>query len=231
MRPLPQDRSTWTDEEHQAWAVGGVEPLKLVPSMPDISIVVPTVTGREDLLTLTKAAFAETSGNHTLEWIVLKDRGGCGAAWQEGAQLATGRYLLLHADDMVPHTGWADHAIRAAKHGRLPSPRILNPDGSVQNCGTMGGGMLLGDCAEGTPCNAAPLLFFDRKMWPGIGPCPPIHYYSDDLLSHRARCAGLTVVVWPGFCFTHLEGTVGRPAMVDRAMKDRAEYLRLVAEG
>ncbi|WWT39944.1 hypothetical protein [Microcystis phage Mae-JY09] len=195
-----------------------------------IGVVVPTIAGREALLERTVAAYRQ----HTAEpmtLIVVRDRPTIGAAWNDGAEAAMQagvRWLHLSADDVEPHAGWDEACIAAATHGGWPSPRILNPDGSLHSCGSMGGGMLLPECADGTPCATSPFPFLAARYWHRVGPALDAHYYADDHLSWRARLQGFTPVVSRGFTLTHLEGTTGRPAMVQRAMADRARFLAAV---
>lgn len=68
-----------------------------------ISVVIPTVAGREHSLERCLAAYRATAD---VELIVLADRQTCGVAWQEGIEQATGDYLHLSADDLEPHPGW-----------------------------------------------------------------------------------------------------------------------------
>lgn len=195
--------------------------------MTTISVVVPTIDGRENLLAATKAAYTAHSDGVELEWIEVRNRPTCGEAWNAGANAATGDYLHLSADDIEPHDGWVDAAIRAAEHNLWPAPHLLRPDGSTEACGSMGGGMLLADCPDWTPCLTSPFPFMDRAKWTADA-CLPIHYYADDWLAHVARVSGMPCVVAKGYRFTHLEGTVGRPRVAARAMQDRGVYLGAV---
>lgn len=196
-----------------------------------LAVVIPTIAGREDLLERTVAAYRANSAER-LSLIVVRDRPTIGAAWNDGAVTALAtegvRWLHLSADDVEPHPGWDAACIAAANHGGYPSPRILNPDGSLHSCGSMGGGMLLPECADGTPCGTSPFPFLPARYWHRVGPALDAHYYADDHLSWRARVQGFTPVVCRGYTLTHLEGTTGRPAMVQRAMADRERFLAAV---
>lgn len=195
--------------------------------MSTISVVVPTLTGREGLLDQAKRAYSEHSPGHSIEWVVVRNRRTCGEGWAEGVRHATGDWLHLAADDILPHPGWADAAIEAAEQGFYPSPRLLTPQGGVEACGSMGSGLLLDDCPDWTPCVSSPFAFIRRDLLPP-DVILPIHYSCDDHLSHLARCAGLRVVVRRPYCFTHLEGLIGRDEVVARVHADRAEFLAAV---
>lgn len=195
-----------------------------------IAVVVPTLRGREALYEQTVAAYRETAD---VAIITVRDRPTIGQAWDDGARAALGtgaEYLHLSADDVLPQPGWAEAAMRTADQGGYPSPRILNPDGSLHSCGTMGGGMLLPECGDGTFCGTSPFPFMRLDAWAGIGPCPPIGYYADDYLSWAARQQGLEVCVARDYLLVHLEGTVGRDRSVRRSAADRAAFLQAVAE-
>jgi len=197
-----------------------------------IAVVIPTIPGREALLERTVAAYQAATDAGRLEVIVVRNRPTIGQAWDDGATTAhqtTARYLHLSADDVTPHEGWDAAAITAAERGHYPSPRILNADGTLHPCGSMGGGMLMPDCADGTPCGTSPFPFMRLTDWAHIGPCIPVGYYADDYLSFRARLAGLEPVVARGYCLTHHEGTVGRQRSVQRSMQDRAAFLAAIA--
>lgn len=198
-------------------------------TMTRISVVVPTIAGREDLLAATKAAY-KANTSREVEWIEAKGYPTCGQAWNAGAASATGDYLHLSADDVEPHPGWDDAAVEAADQDFYPAPRLLTPAGAVHSCGSMGAGLLLPDCPDWTPCVSSSFPFMRIERWtPDC--CLPIHYYADDWLAHLARVAGLKPVVRTGYCLTHLEGTVGRGANVARHHQHITTYLRAVARG
>lgn len=201
--------------------------------MSSIAVVVPTIRGREHLYERTLAAYrATTIDSHTLTFYTARDYPTIGQAWNAGADQALRAdehdYLHLTADDVEPQPGWLEAAIEAADQNFYPSPRIIRPDGSVEACGSMGGGMLLQDCGDWTPCVTSPFPFMRMEAWRPSA-CLPIGYYADDWLSHLARQAGLRPVVRTPYCLVHLEGTVGRTPVVARAGADRQAFLDAVA--
>jgi glycosyltransferase involved in cell wall biosynthesis len=194
-----------------------------------ISVVIPTIRGREDLLEQTMHAFEQTATD-TIEFVIPRGRPTCGEAWNAGAAKATGDYLLLAADDMAPHEGWAPAALAAADDGVYPAPWILRVDGSTECCGTLGSGLLLDENArDGLPVCNSPVPFLRRELWDQIGPAIPAHCYSDDYLAYRARLAGLAVEVRRDYLFTHLDGQVGHQPLIQRAAADRAMYAEAVS--
>lgn len=194
-----------------------------------IGVVIPTIAGREALLERTVSAYRKTS-DCTI--VVVRDRPTIGQAWNDGVAALIDNpevaYLHLSADDVEPHEGWDEAAMEAVWHNAYPSPRLLNEDGTLHSCGTMGAGMLLPETADWTACAASPFPFLRAQDWERIGPSLPIHYYADDYLGWRARCCGLDVVVSRGYCFTHMEGVTGRARVAARAFSDRDTYLAAV---
>lgn len=199
---------------------------------PLLSLIVPTIPGREYLLEQTidglRKAVAADFPDEDVQVIVPENYATIGEAWNAGMEDAEGEYAWLGADDAVVAPGALEAARAAAEQGFWPSPRITNPDGTLHSCGTLGQGALLGECATGTRCHASPFPFFAVKHWDAIGPCLPIHYYADDYLGWRAESALIEPVVVREYEIRHLEGKVGRYAMVRRAMDDKAAFLEAV---
>ena len=193
-----------------------------------ISVVIPTIPGREHLLEQTISRFEQSAD---VEIIVAANHPSCGQAWNAGAEQATGEFLLLGADDLTPDDGWAEAAMNAAARGVYPAPWIVRRDGSTECCGTLGSGLLLTDQArDGLPVCSSPVPFMRREMWEHVGPSLPGHYYSDDWLGYRARLAGLSVQVRRGYRFTHLDGQAGHARLVARSGSDRARFAEEVSK-
>ena len=193
-----------------------------------ISVIIPTIAGREVHLDETVAAFRDTPAK--IEIVVVRNQPTCGQAWNIGAEQASGEYLLLGGDDLKPHPGWAETALEAAEAGVYPSPWITEPNGETLCAGTLGHGLYV-DGYDGMPVYNSPVPFFRRDQWDLIGPVPQIHYFADDYLAYRARfSAGLSVEVRRGYWFTHLNGTVGRQENVRLGEQYRWTYARAVTE-
>lgn len=193
-----------------------------------LSVVIPTIKGREGLCDRTVAAF-RASTDADLQIIVVRERLTIGKAWNDGAEAATGDYLMLAADDVLPHPGWCEAATEAADHGYYPAPRIDTNDGQVLATGSMGGGWLLTGCADYAPVASSQFPFMRSYVWRELGPSLAIHYFADDYLAARARALGLTVVYREGYRLTHLEGTHGRDDMQRRLMTDRLTFEQAMA--
>jgi len=197
--------------------------------MTRIGVVLPTIRGREALLERTQDAYlANTPSDIELVIIVPKDASCIGDAWNAGAKALKDcdcEYLHLGADDLLPGPVWAEAAISAAEGDVYPSPRITLQDGSLESCGTLGGGFYLPEVRDGSPAGSSGVPFLSFDLWESIQPLPPIQYYCDDFVAFTARSLGLRCEVRRDYHFTHLEGTVGRAPMVAKAMEHRLAML------
>src|SRR6188472_4307375 len=171
-----------------------------------ISIVVPTITGREHWLERCVEAYHKTLQDiPDYQIIVVKDRKTCGLAWNEGIAQAKGNYIHLTADDIEPVDGWHAPAIASVLRDELPSARILNTDGSLQSCGT---DHLEHD--EGEEAFVARIPFATREQFDLIGPMMNEQYMGDYWFSHRGRQVGFRSVVRRDYCFFHHYAQEGR---------------------
>jgi hypothetical protein len=181
---------------------------------PTISVVVPTIAGRETYLEACLEAYRGLTATRP-EIIVVRDKATCGMAWVEGAAKARGDYIHFSADDLVPHAGWDVAAIEVCDRGFLPAPRILNTDGSLQSCG--GEEAWEREKPTGARAGFSRIPFLSRSQWervevlvrPVLG---ALHYFSDNAISHAARKAGFDVGVHRHYSFVHHLADVGRGA-------------------
>lgn len=171
-----------------------------------ISVVIPTVTGRERFFEKAVESYGDA------EILVFKDLDACGPAWVKGAEQAKGDYIHFGADDLEAHPGWADAATRFCDRGFLPAPRILNTDGSLQSCG---------DWEVELPEGAIPqftrIPFVSRGQWEKLAPLitpflKQAHYYTDNIFSWAGRRLGMQTAVCRRYLFTHHLAEVKRGA-------------------
>lgn len=197
---------------------------------PLISVVIPTVTGREELLEGTCRAFRDASGGTHLEFLIVRNESTCGEGWNRGAEQADGEYLLLGGDDLLPAVGALTCAVLAANNDVYPAPWIVRPDGTTECCGTLGQGLYLMPGRDGIPCYNAAVPFMRRDLWDTIGPSLEIHYHADDYLAYNARFkAGLSVETRQAYKFTHLDGQIGKPRNVSLGEQHRWMYAKAVS--
>lgn len=198
-----------------------------------ISVIIPTIQGREDLLVKCLASYEKTlasytalGGNHEL--IVVGDKPTCGAAWNEGAARAKGDYLHFTADDIEALPGWWQGALSVANGvnqfatGDLPAPLVFNPDGSVQSCG----GSWEQVEPDGAVTEFTRVPFLTRNQWERVGPVPPVHYYSDNYVSAKARRLGIETRVCHRYQLVHHMSPVGR---LDVSADDERLYREALA--
>jgi glycosyltransferase involved in cell wall biosynthesis len=74
------------------------------PRNPLLSVVLPTISGREHWLGKALASISETVDDYEL--LVYLDKPTCGVGWNLGIEEAKGDYVLLFADDLEAHPGW-----------------------------------------------------------------------------------------------------------------------------
>lgn len=185
--------------------------------MPTLSIVIPTIKGREEWLELTLEGFRQgTSVEY--EVLVERDHAVCGTAWNAGIERAQGEYVLLAADDLHPvRRSWFDVARARADKGFLPCAVIYNDDRSLQSCGAW---MTL--VPDGTVSPIARIPFGTLEQMRAIHPILPIHYATDNWFSHRGLEEGWPSVVTHGMDFVHYFAPQGR--IDSRVMDDVRVY-------
>lgn len=189
-----------------------------------IQVIVPTIVGRERTAERCIAAYKAQGA----EVLLVKGAKTAGEGWAAGLRQAEADIVMLGCDDFEPHEGALEAGIAATMDGIFPSPRICKANGTLESCGTLGGGMHFGECATGTLSNMSSVPMATGEMWELIGEPLPIHYYVDDHLGWRARSVGLRCEVVRDFAFTHLENTVGTQRVIARAMDDRNRMLEAI---
>lgn len=190
--------------------------------MTTITVVVPTITGREDHYARCIEAY-QTRSHFDLNLVTVKDLPTCGEAWNRGAAVgAPGDYLHFSADDLEPHQGWDIAAMEVVDAGQLPAPRIVNPAGELDYCGDHGV-----DHPDGVQVQMSVIPFMSWAMWGRIGPSLNTHYFTDNYLSWRGYRAGYPTVVKRAYAFTHHWAQPGRGAgmtVAERMAHDRQVF-------
>ena len=177
-------------------------------SMDMISIVCPTISGREHWLERAKESLRRTVSGYQL--IVYTDLPTCGEAWNLGIEAALGDYVVLFADDLEAHPGWWQAGVNALENGYLPCPRILNSDGTLQSCGDFAA-----EADDGTLCGIARVPFLTRKLAQQIVPIFENHYMGDYWISWRCRELGWPTRVVRNMLLTHHMAKEGRRESLD----------------
>lgn len=176
--------------------------------MAILSVVVPTVVGRESHLERTICSYEE----HTrveIEWLVVHDRPTCGLAWNEGAALATGEYLHITADDLEPDGfDWLRVAVETTDHWGVPLGRVRE-----------------GSETFGRDFCRVP--FCRREWWRDVP--ADMHYYTDNAFTELMIERGHVPTVAVGYDFNHRRAMVGRGAgmtEMERMEHDNRAYLQ-----
>lgn len=199
-----------------------------------ISVVLPTINGRQDVYDFVRGRFERMDyGDHTMEIVPIYGQHTVGIAWQRGAERAQGDYILFGNDDCEPHDGWWGPAIEAVDSGYVPSPMVYDTGGYPQ--GLPEWGRVAPDC---TLVQTALIPFMSKAQWAQIKPLFLGHYYSDNFFTDRAAANGWECVLRTGFAFTHYWAQQGRGAGMgseaecmkfDRRLYETARLM--VAEG
>jgi glycosyltransferase involved in cell wall biosynthesis len=187
-----------------------------------ISVICPTIAGREEHLARMKAAYAAHTDDYELI-VVPNDGRGCGVAWNEGAEAAVGDYIHFTADDLTPHAGWWQAAKACVERGYCPAPVLYWPDGRLQACG--GSWESWEDDGRQTAFTRVP--FLSREQWDAVRPMLPIHYYTDNYVTFRCGRAGWPTVNCHGYAFTHHMAQEGRVES-ERMGPDGRAYMEAV---
>ena len=184
---------------------------------PLLSVILPTITGREHWLARAVASIRETVPG--AEYLIFDNERTCGIGWNKGIEKATGEYVLLFADDLEAHPGWFDAGAGSLGEGAIPCPRLLNSDGTLQSCGDYAK-----EDENGTPAILArvPLLTYDLAQ--SLYPIFPNHYMGDHWISWRAKQWGIPTLVVREMVFTHHTAMEGR---IDTLDQDVKEYKRV----
>jgi len=173
-----------------------------------ISVIIPTIKGREEHYRRCVAAYQTRTAGFEAELITEHDHRSAGAGWQAGAERATGDFLHFTADDIEPHPGWAAPAVQALTEGYVPAPRVVSPSGELQYLPEWGR-----DYPDWTPVHMSVLPMITRALWEGhVRPLFTGHYFCDDWISWRAAQAGYTCRLRTGYSFTHHWAQHGRGA-------------------
>jgi hypothetical protein len=198
---------------------------------PVVSVVIPTLPGREESLDCALRSLALTCPD--AEIVLVYGSGPVGDGWTVGADAARGRYVHLAGDDLEWMPGWWESAARVCDEGRIPAPLVFNGDGSVQSCGDQMDAIV----PDGSPATWPRMPFVSAEQWARIGPIPAgIHYFSDNYIGDRGRLLGFETVVCHGYQIVHhLEMTgVGwdiAGGWQERIAADRDAYERIRREG
>lgn len=187
-----------------------------------LSIVIPTITGREDTFTRVATAYADTTEGWHHEIVIVRDAKNWPAACNEGYRKAHGSIIHFGADDLEPLPGWWKQPLAHLNCcDELPAARVLNyyADGPMDNAG---------DGADGALTHFTRVPIMRRDQYERIGPWPEIDYCADVWLSEKARTVGIETRLLYSYAFVHYWCQIGRLDSPDRlqASEDALSKLR-----
>ena len=170
---------------------------------------------------------------------------GFGPATNQGVARARGRYLLLLNTDAFVHQGWLEPLLQtlAQKGVGAVVPRLLHPDGSLQDAGTLlacdGTVHVYGDGDDpDRPCyrfrrildlGSAACMLVERATFEALGGFDEVYapaYYEDADFCLRLAQRGLKVVYEPRSTVTHVRyGSGGIDNAVELSERNRRLFL------
>ena len=167
-----------------------------------ISVVIPTLTGREESLARTIASYEDTFADVAHELIMIQDAPTWPSACNMGAEKAEGDILHFSADDLEALPGWWEEVVPwLYEHDELPAPRVMNPDGTWDN-------------AVDGPDRAIPhftrIPIMTRSQHDRIGPWPEYNYVADVWVSEKGRTLGIETRMFHSYAFVHHWEQIGR---------------------
>lgn len=169
-----------------------------------ISVILPTISGREGSLARIVAAYEDTLRDTEHELIVVKDQPTWPAACNKGYAKSKGDILHFTADDLEPLPGWQVRALEwLESHDELPAAKVLNfsADGEFDNAQ---------DGADGAITWFTRVPIMRRDQYERIGSWPEIIYLADIWLSEKAHALGIETRLIYSYAFIHHWSQIGR---------------------
>ena len=180
--------------------------LRGLLSVPALSVVLPSITGREESLAMVHEAYEKTLRKKSHEIIVVKDESSWPRACNEGFARAKGDIVHFTADDLEPLPGWYQQVCLWLKtNDELPAAKVMDngPDGWRFSNAVDGGDQ---DFVHFT---RVPIM--RRDQWERIGAWPEdLTYYADIWLSEKARSIGIRTRMFYAYRFFHHWSQIGR---------------------
>jgi hypothetical protein len=170
-----------------------------------ITIIMPTITGREESCARMVAAYRTRTPGHRLQLLNPKDYPNWPSGINAALSSATGEVIHFTNDDIEPLDGWAEPMLAALAAGEVPAPQVWNHEKSDAPP--------VNQVADGLPGSATAfsrLPSLTREMAVAIGPWPVMDYYADNWVSDKARRLGWETRVVEGYAFVHHWHPVGR---------------------
>lgn len=168
-----------------------------------LSVVVPTISGREESLARCISSYERTLEEVEHEIIVVKDENSWPRACNVGYQRSAGDVIHWTADDLEALPGWYANIPAALEVDELPAPAVFDyrEDGKFANAE---------DGADGATTWFTRIPICRRDQAERIGLWPEITYYADIWFSEKARAIGIETRLLYSYRFVHHWSGVGR---------------------
>lgn len=190
-----------------------------------LSVVIPTIAGREDSVARCIASYRETLRGLRYDLIVIQDAPSWGAACNMGFRKSEGDIVHFTADDLEAMPDWHAEAVsRLYDYDELPAPKVFNhsPDGQWDNIAD-------GEDLALTHFTRIPIM--TKSQYERIGPWPEDIYYADLWVSERARSIGIETRMVHSYSFVHYWSQVGRTDTPEMLAHSEARMNQLRSEG
>ena len=196
--------------------------------MPELAVVVPTITGREESLEITLRSYEETLAGDDFELIIIQDAPTWPEACNDGYSKADAEYYLFGADDLDAYPGWWEYGKEALqlRPNELPAPFVYDmrgPEETFQRANPLDG-------PDGALTHFTRVPLMTREQWEIVGPWPAIGYYADMWVSEKAKTLGIRTRMVENFAFFHRWSQIGRTDGDPVVMQEFAWHLNRLRE-
>lgn len=169
-----------------------------------LSIVVPTISGREESLARAIASYEDTLAGVPHEIIIVKDESTWPRACNVGYERSMGEVVHFTADDLEALPGWhVEPLLLLSVEDVLPAPLVWNyrHEGEPSN---------VEDGPDGAKTHFTRIPMMRRDQYERIGPWPEIIYYADLWVSEKGRSLGIETKMVHSYAFVHHWSQIGR---------------------
>lgn len=183
-----------------------------------VSILIPTMPGRQAELALTIGGYQRTAPGSQI-CVTMGEQ-----SWGAGLNKLTSEdadhdWLLFAPDDAVPKPGWLEAALAMWEDGFFPCARYLDSTGKGVHAND--------ELPHDTPVTWTRLFLLPRALYDELGPVIDATWWADIEYSERIVDAGYACRICYPFAFTHLDGD--RSWLTpEKEAEQRATYQRAV---
>lgn len=168
-----------------------------------LSVVIPTISGREESLARCVESYERTLEGVSHEIIVVKDESTWPRACNVGYTKSTGDIIHWTADDLEALPGWYNDIPAFLENDELAAPAVYDyrEDGKFSNAE---------DGPDGATTWFTRIPICRRDQAERIGLWPEIIYYADIWFSEKARAIGIETRLLYSYRFVHHWCGIGR---------------------